>query len=103
MYTQHVNDAAKRILPLLPTGATIDDAQRIVDELYPAFLAGIADDLGGVAECSRDIDVSPQSLSNFAARRAENGFPEPIVKLRATTLWSRSAVRQWRETTQRSK
>lgn len=54
-------------------------------------------DLGGVAELAGDLGVSKQQISNYAAGRSrpDTGFPDPVVRLAATPIWSRSEVRLW--------
>lgn len=52
-------------------------------------------DLGGIAELSADLGVPKQTVSNWAHKRARPRFPEPLLRLKATPVWSRSAVRSW--------
>jgi hypothetical protein len=51
-------------------------------------------DLAGVAELA-ELGVTRQAISNYLAGRSRTGFPAPLIRLRATPVWSRTEVRDW--------
>jgi predicted DNA-binding transcriptional regulator AlpA len=51
-------------------------------------------DLAGLAEVAEILGASRRTAIRWAKRR---DFPEPITRLRATPVWLRSEVEQWRE------
>lgn len=81
------------MLRALGAGSTVADAERVLVALSDVDWS----DLGGVAELSHDLGVSRQTVCNWAAGRSGQGFPKPLVKLRATPVWSRTTVKTWFE------
>lgn len=53
-------------------------------------------DLGGAAEVADLFGVSPQLVNYWKSERERNGFPEPLVRLRATPVYSLSEILAWR-------
>ena len=51
------------------------------------------DDLVGIAEIATLARVSPAAVANW--RKRDQGFPEPLLELRAGPVFSVSAVRRW--------
>jgi hypothetical protein len=53
--------------------------------------------LGGVAEISEEFRVPRTTVSMWDARRATNGFPEPVERLAMGPVYDMRAVRAWHE------
>jgi len=54
-------------------------------------------DLVGVAEISSRLGVPRSTVSMWDARRATNGFPEPVADLAMGPVYDWSAVKAWWE------
>lgn len=53
------------------------------------------DPLVGVAEIADDFGVPRTTVSMWANRRAQSGFPDPLAELAMGPVYSRAAVRAW--------
>lgn len=52
-------------------------------------------ELGGVAEISAEFGVERNAVSMWDARRASNGFPEPVQRLAMGPVYRMDEVRDW--------
>lgn len=52
-------------------------------------------DLGGVTEIKNEFGVGRNNVAMWAARRASNGFPEPVMVLAMGSLYDMDEVREW--------
>lgn len=55
-----------------------------------------AADLVGVAEIAERLKVPRTTVSMWDARRASNGFPEPVKSLAMGPVYDFAAVKEWR-------
>lgn len=60
-------------------------------------LAAVFDDLVSQADIARLYGVGRSTPPMWYARRDKTGFPEPVIDLGQTKLWSRIAVKAWKE------
>ena len=49
--------------------------------------------IGGISEIAKELDVSPQAVSNWAKRYA--GFPKPLAQLHMGTIYDVDQVLRW--------
>jgi hypothetical protein len=53
------------------------------------------DDLVGVAEIARLKGVGRTTVTQWAARRHRNGFPEPVARLAMGPVYDRREIEAW--------
>jgi hypothetical protein len=73
---------------------------KLLDDLLEAFTQGEVvevKDLAGILEVADFFGVGRSTISNWSARRKDNGIPHPVITLGCGTIWNlRKMVPWWR-------